>query len=45
MAVGDIVLVQYIVKYGKDKYRMGRVMELHPDPCGLVRTVTVGLRD
>ena len=43
--VGDIVLVQYLVKFRRDKFRLGRVLELHPDPCGVVRMVTVGLRD
>ena len=42
---GDIVLVRYQQQLGKDRFRLGKVTELHPDKHGAVRTVTVGLRD
>ena len=45
LGVGDIVLVLFQLKYAKDKYRLGRVLQLHPDHHGLVRVVTVGIRD
>ena len=43
--LGAVVLVQYASKYSKDRFRLGRVMALHPGRDGLVRTVTVGLRN
>ena len=43
--MGDIVLVQYSQKFSKHKFRLARILELHPDACGRVRTVTAGLRD
>ena len=42
---GDIVLLRYDQKFGEDKFRLGRVLAVHPDPHGVVRTVTVGVRD
>ena len=44
MAVGDIVMLRYDGKVSKDKYRLARVQEIHPDSKGVVRTVTIGLR-
>ena len=40
----DIVLVLYSKQVGKGDYRLGRVLRVHPDSHGIVRTVTVGLR-
>ena len=40
----DIVLVLYEKKVGKGEYRLGRVLKVHPDSHGIVRTVTVGMR-
>ena len=40
----DIVLVLYSKQVGKGDYRLGRVLRVHPDNHGIVRTVTVGLR-
>ena len=44
MQVGDVVLVLYEKKVGKGTYRLGRVLAVHPDSHGVVRTVTVGMR-
>ena len=44
LSLGDIVLLQYAVKHGKDRYRLARVLDLHPDAHGVVRTVSVGVR-
>ena len=43
--VGDIVLVRYPNRAGRDGFRLGRVVKLHPDPHGVVRTVTLWLRN
>ena len=40
----NIVLVLYKRKVGKGEYRLGRVLKVHPDSHGIVRTVTVGMR-
>ena len=40
----DIVHVLYDKKVGKGTYRLGRVLEVHPDAHNVVRTVTVGLK-
>ena len=45
LSVNDIVLLRYEAKYARDKYRLARVIKLHPDACGGVRTVTIGLRN
>ena len=45
LEVGDIVLVRYVAKYGRDAFRLARVVKLHPDRHGSVRTVTVWLRN
>ena len=42
---GAIVLVQYAQKYGKDRYRLGRVVDVRRDQDNLVRTAWVGLRN
>ena len=42
--VGDVVLVQYASKIQKGDFRLARVSEVHPDPHGVVRTVTVAMR-
>ena len=43
--VGDLVLLQYVKKYGKDLYRLARVLRVKPDEHGRARTVVVGVRD
>ena len=43
--IGDIVLLKYDKHLGKDKYRLAKVLEVHPDNHGHVRTVTIGIRD
>ena len=45
LRVGDIVLLRYEQQVGKDKFRLGKITQVHPDRHGLVRTVTVSLRD
>jgi len=40
----DILHVLYDKKVGKGTYRLGRVLEVHPDAHNVVRTVTVGLK-
>ena len=42
--MGDVVLVQYSSKVSKADYRLARVSQVHPNPHGLVRTVTVAMR-
>ena len=44
LRIGDIVMVLYDKKIGKGDYRLGRVIQVHPDSHGVVRTVTVGMR-
>ena len=44
LCVGDIVLLKYDSKFSKDRYRLARVTQVHPDKLGVVRTVTVGMR-
>jgi len=44
LCVNDIVLVMYDRKIGKADYRLARILEVHPDDHGIVRTVTVGMR-
>ena len=41
---GSIVMVRYEAKFGKDRYRLGRVVETRKDTDGLVRTAWVGMR-
>ena len=41
---GDIVLVNYDRKIKKGFYKLGRILKVHPDSHGIVRTVTVGIR-
>ena len=41
---GSIVLVRYEAKFGRDKFRLGRVVDTRRDVDGLVRTAWVGLR-
>ena len=43
--VGDIVMVKTERKIGKGDFRLARVQTVHLDPHGIVRTVTVGLRN
>ena len=45
LQVADIVLVKYCVKFGKDRFRLARVLELREDAHGVVRTVIIGLRN
>ena len=44
LKVNDIVLVLYDRKLGKGVYKLGRILSVHPDDHGVVRTVTVGMR-
>ena len=44
LQVGDVVLVEYAKKMTKADYRLARVTAVHPDPHGVVRTVTVSMR-
>ena len=39
----DVVMVLYEKKVGKGTYRLGRVLAIHPDKHGVVRTMTVGM--
>ena len=41
----DIVLLRYDSKLGPEKYRLARILAVHPDQHGVVRSVTIGLRD
>ena len=43
LTVGDIVMMYYEGNF-KDDYRLAKVLEVHPDSKGLVRTVTIGYR-
>ena len=43
--VGDLVLVRYPGRVGQGVFRLGRVVRLHPDAHGVVRTVTLWLRN
>ena len=45
LAPGDIVLLKYDKALGKSKYRIAKVVKIHPDPHNNVRTVTIALRD
>ena len=45
LQIGDIVLLRYEQQVGKDKFRIGKITQVHPDNHGVVRTVTVSLRD
>ena len=38
-------MLQYQQKLTKDKHRLAKVVATHPDAHGVVRTVTVALRD
>ena len=39
------MLIKYEQSLGSDRYRLGRIGEVHPDMHGKVRTVTVMTRD
>ena len=43
ISVGDVCLMTYVGKL-KDDYRMVRVVKVHPDKKGLVRSVTIAYR-
>ena len=43
LTVGDVVMMIYEGNM-KDDYRLAKVVEVHPDVNGIVRTVTVGYR-
>ena len=45
LQVGDVVHLKYDSKFSKTRYRLGRIVETHPDKQGIVRTVSVSLRD
>ena len=44
ISVGDVVLVLYASKVQKADFCLARVSEVHPDPHGTVRTITVVMR-
>ena len=44
LGVGDIVLLAWEEKLGKDHYRLARVVSVEKDAKDLVRTATVELR-
>ena len=44
LRINDIVLVLYEKKVSKGTYKLGRIIDVHPDAHGRVRTVTVGMR-
>ena len=44
IAVGDIVLVRYDKKYTKPGFRLARIVKVHPDDKGVVRTAVAGCR-
>ena len=44
LAAGAIVLVKYEAKFGRDRFRLGRVLDVKVDGDGLVRTAWVGVR-
>ena len=39
------MLVKYCVKFGKDRFRLARVLETREDAHGVVRTVVIGVRN
>ena len=43
LCIGDVVMIEYANPL-KDEYRIGRVVAVHPDKSGLVRSVTVAYR-
>ena len=43
LSVGDVVMMYYEGNI-KDDYRLAKVLQVHPDSKGLVRTVTIGYR-
>ena len=45
LMVGDVVLLKYQQQLTKDKFRVAKVTDVHPDKHGNVRTATVELRD
>ena len=45
MEVGDIGLLLYSQKYGEEKFRLCKVVEVFLDGQGKVRTVRVAVRD
>ena len=45
LKIGDIVLIKYEKNFGKDKFRMGKVVQAKEDDMGRVRTVTVAVRN
>ena len=44
LSPGDVCLLKYERKVGKGDFRLCKVVEVHPDEKGLVRTVTVAFR-
>ena len=44
LAVGDVVLLKFDSKISKCRFRLARVVKVHPDDSGVVRTVTICLR-
>ena len=43
LEVGDVVMMSYANNL-KDDYRLARIVAVHPDSRGLVRTVTISYR-
>ena len=42
--VGDVGYIVHTSKYGKPSWQACRVLQVHPDRVGTVRTVTIGVR-
>ena len=42
--VGDVGYIVHTSKYGKPSWQACRVLKVHPDRVGIVRTVTIGVR-
>ena len=42
--VGDVGFIVHTSKYGKPSWQACRVLKVHPDRVGIVRTITIGVR-
>ena len=45
LVVGDLVLIKFDRSLGKDRYKLAKIKQVHPDQHGRVRTVTVDTQD